>query len=1660
MVRARKQQPQQTSRTEVLPVSPAPAPPSASTAQAPAPGREPSPAPSPAALPSSLAGATWQGILFLSDRPFVRLVSAQAEWQPAEGDPAAVGQLSLHFSRVVPAGAAAATSADAGGPAQPACEPLRLPVDERFAEQSLRVQVFGRQPNGGSFAAPHAFRAQGRDLAAALGVQRQWQEYQQRHREARTTAGQPVSAANFAHSSTLAVQSGDGLERLQAIFDVAGGAWLKGIVCRFLVAEASEPQPGATEPVNGRSSSGVGATEQGGAAAAQAGAHAVAAAAGMAAPLAAAGSEHEPSSWLAAKQQRQLHEQRQRQRPPADQQARPQEAQEQPAAPVPKGPAPAAATAQGGSRGAEADGAVRQHPTTAPKDGKTKRPGSRQAARKPSHGPAAPAAGAGSGSQQADLASPPAGGSQGGAVDQPMHAAGSRGCSAASNACLSSTASSTTAPAGQPPSPPAPRRSKAAAGAKQAAQPAGEHAAGGLASAAGKATGGSRSRSRSSGRAQHNGGQEASMVRRHPKLFPGVDQQAQAQPSGSSSLQALPERSRQPGSGPTAPASPRSAGQPHPGSEQQLAASAAGPASSSHAGLGRGRRGAPAARGEAAPAAGSPATVASAAAPSAAVPATPLPAGPSQQPPRVGQLSEAQPLGAGLPDRPPSVAAACACGCGHPSAAPAQPKFGGGGGAPWLAKHPALSSASPVWQGTADSADVAAEAAASAAQAATPDGCQQPVWQGAADSADVAAEAAASAAAGDGSGVSSRPSSPAEGEWSEGSEGSEGSRASRLSWQSSDGYFLPSRPSDWGLSYNYGHPCPLPFTMFDHQTAGVALPGHGQHVLSAPAQKPAPLSEAVFRPGRRSTGSFAASSSSRSASLAGSSGSGFYAMPMPLHHSAASMPLLPLPAYHQRSGSSGSISSQGSGDGGSAAPPPAPAAAYWPAEHHWQMLALNSWAEPFVPPAHHQPYIQLHVRPVQPSPFMPRMQAVPARPQWAQQQHPHMQQRLNAAEPAAEAFWQLHRRSGSSSGSGWQQHAEAALQYKQQVQHASGRGAGAHGGGTAFSSSGHLGSPLPSSALTPRSTPSSAATSPMPSRGPLRGMPTSTPPPPPLTVPAVDLQVLESAEDGPDLERFLQAATPQVVPPPSGLQDLTLADLWRWYEGPSTVGCEVATIGGPRGPATAYYLPYLSAVQLFVPATANDEAAVAAAVAAAAAQPGDGSPGSGQPPPQLLSYPNGLDSWPERMRPAVQWGEAANMRDRVPLHSRLLDLCGQGGEEHPLMATRIADLHPFSWFAVAWYPLYCVPEAPLSARFLTFHTLASLWEAASEAAAKCRQRQEAALAAAAAEAQRQWLQAAARHAAAEAAARDGEAHAAAGATTPRSAAGGSPGLQASPGGASPGRALPSRPSYKSMLEAGLPASDQPAMPVTVTYTATPTAVCSFPGSPTCSDAGTRTTLDTGSSRAHSVDGSGGAGGGPASVPGRSRLALSSGAESLPPASSVGGGSSSGHPTSLSASEVSSAPPSPPASVAGDAAEPLPVPVAGLAWYATGRDENWTETLVAAQLPPGVSPAPSAALAGGARLLGSWRGVAVLARPYPVAKGGPLGWEIQQEEMAQCAERLAAGAGLVALRPRAPRAGAAGGASVEWERHGRLPPAALGVACPDYEFFAARAARYC
>jgi hypothetical protein len=51
------------------------------------------------------------------------------------------------------------------------------------------------------------------------------------------------------------------------------------------------------------------------------------------------------------------------------------------------------------------------------------------------------------------------------------------------------------------------------------------------------------------------------------------------------------------------------------------------------------------------------------------------------------------------------------------------------------------------------------------------------------------------------------------------------------------------------------------------------------------------------------------------------------------------------------------------------------------------------------------------------------------------------------------------------------------------------------------------------------------------------------------------------------------------------------------------------------------------------------------------------------------------------------------------------------------MDTPLCQVHPASWFAVAWYPVYRIPDAPLTARFLAFYSFAQPLQVLRDAAA-------------------------------------------------------------------------------------------------------------------------------------------------------------------------------------------------------------------------------------------------------------------------------------------------------------------------------------------------------
>ncbi|PNH00818.1 hypothetical protein TSOC_013337 [Tetrabaena socialis] len=72
---------------------------------------------------------------------------------------------------------------------------------------------------------------------------------------------------------------------------------------------------------------------------------------------------------------------------------------------------------------------------------------------------------------------------------------------------------------------------------------------------------------------------------------------------------------------------------------------------------------------------------------------------------------------------------------------------------------------------------------------------------------------------------------------------------------------------------------------------------------------------------------------------------------------------------------------------------------------------------------------------------------------------------------------------------------------------------------------------------------------------------------------------------------------------------------------------------------------------------------------------------------------------------------AVDMRAEVALlSSNVVVESAEPASSSLLYDMKLLDVHPASWFAVAWYPVYRIPDAPLYARFLTFHSFGPLVE--------------------------------------------------------------------------------------------------------------------------------------------------------------------------------------------------------------------------------------------------------------------------------------------------------------------------------------------------------------
>ncbi|KAJ1292837.1 hypothetical protein BS78_01G020600 [Paspalum vaginatum] len=229
-----------------------------------------------------------------------------------------------------------------------------------------------------------------------------------------------------------------------------------------------------------------------------------------------------------------------------------------------------------------------------------------------------------------------------------------------------------------------------------------------------------------------------------------------------------------------------------------------------------------------------------------------------------------------------------------------------------------------------------------------------------------------------------------------------------------------------------------------------------------------------------------------------------------------------------------------------------------------------------------------------------------------------------------------------------------------------------------------------------------------------------------------------AAEEVGNLERFLTSTTPSVPAqylPKTSLRMrrsgvamdsrpyFCLGDLWESFREWSAYGAGVPLVLNGCDSVIQYYVPYLSAIQLYAgpsrPTSRNRRL-------------GDESDGESMDTSSESSSENDVDrlrvSSVEAMHrlenggirsddgeadaalssPMFEYMEKDPPYGREPLSDKVSTLA----DKFPALKTfKSCDLLPSSWMSVAWYPIYRIPTGPtlkdLDACFLTFHCLAT-----------------------------------------------------------------------------------------------------------------------------------------------------------------------------------------------------------------------------------------------------------------------------------------------------------------------------------------------------------------
>ncbi|KAG6526412.1 uncharacterized protein LOC122047611 isoform X1 [Zingiber officinale] len=229
-----------------------------------------------------------------------------------------------------------------------------------------------------------------------------------------------------------------------------------------------------------------------------------------------------------------------------------------------------------------------------------------------------------------------------------------------------------------------------------------------------------------------------------------------------------------------------------------------------------------------------------------------------------------------------------------------------------------------------------------------------------------------------------------------------------------------------------------------------------------------------------------------------------------------------------------------------------------------------------------------------------------------------------------------------------------------------------------------------------------------------------------------------------DFEKFLFSASP-IIRQTEG-QNISLKNIWKWYEEPGCFGLEVSgqefcdSRRLPNGylDFTAYFVPYLSAVQLFGMSVSSRNCNLNSQVD----QTDKSSKSLGSHSTLTLMLQNSCKSADVCLSDFSSEGDLSdkntpvNQADlifeyfesdlpprRPPLFDKTNELMAGDtasdgcifGNPSVLESIELQDLHPASWYCVAWYPIYRIPIGRLRAAFLTYHSLGNFTRAGNPA---------------------------------------------------------------------------------------------------------------------------------------------------------------------------------------------------------------------------------------------------------------------------------------------------------------------------------------------------------